>query len=148
MSLLTFGRLKHVDSIIIFVGVILIKENTARCLAVLGGSIAGVVPKYRAGLQVFNDFLRDVELSFELAVLGQPVIYHVERVLNLLFRIGDQFHMILRNPVKRGLEKVRQRGHETILAVATAHKDNDLRKDRLIIHGRVHKEESYEEFLI
>ena len=56
--------------------------------------------------------------------------------------------MILRNPIQRSLKKVRQWSHEAVLAIATAHQDDDLRKDRFVIHSRVHKEESNEKLLV
>ena len=148
MSLFTFGRFEDVYRIIVLVSVILIKKDTARSLAVFRAGIARVVSQKAFCFVVFNDFLGDPEFSLEFRIPGKPIIDDVEGIFYLLFAVGHQLHMVLRYPIKRSLEKVRERSHETVFAVAAPHEDNDLREYRLIFCNRVEENEGNDELLI
>lgn len=111
VALFALRALKHVHGLVGLVSVKLIKKDTTRSFAILCGGIARVVPQDTSSLEILYDFLRHPEQALKFFVPGEAVIDHIERIFDLLLAVGDQLHMVLRNPVKRSLKEISERGH-------------------------------------
>ena len=144
---LAFRRLKDVYRIVVFIGMILIKKDTSRSLAVFRAGVARVVSQKRMRLCIFYDFLRYVEFPFEFWVFIQLVVNHVKGVFYLLFGIGDKLNVVLRDSVQWRLEKIRKWSHESVFAVPASHQDDDFRKKRFSILS-VHENKGKNKLLI
>ena len=135
---------KHVDLIIILIGMYLIQNQASGLFSIFGFRSACIVFQLRPGLEIRDQLFCNAEFSFKLFLFAD-IVSNFESFVRLIFRIRLRFYVIFQRRTMR-LKEIRQRYNKSILSVSSSHHHDEFLKQRHVVN--VHKSKRINEFLV